>query len=179
MLKTFKYYTITAGGTPQPLLGTTLTTALAAYSGENDQLVTVGDTSMFFNGSWATFDSGSNEERGLVDKIVSSTQMRVKFLKLAHAATVTVRLSISVNQIYVQTVDGAAGALFLFNGPATTVFASSTGVGMVAKLLNVPASSPPIDFGSVVGTCMDANNTDYWWVDGTTADKYLVTLGII
>lgn len=181
--RAFKYFTITAGGTPQPLVGTTLSAAVVApvASGSqlavSDQLTTlpVVDSSMFLKGDYAMLDSvGALEERVRVFAVIDATHIQVIGMQFNHANGAFVRLAVLANSIYVQTKDGNVGAIFI---GLSSAMVKATGVQVVAKLQQVGAGVQPTEFSTTrsgLGNCDDLGQL---WVDGTTADSYLPSIG--
>lgn len=173
MIRAFKQFTIVAGGTPQPLVGTTLSAATLASA--TPQSVAVVDSSMFKQGDWAVFGTvaGADEERQLVTKVVDGTHIKVNSLEKAHASGAFVRSGILINSVYVQRDLTGAGLLYIgAQGIVKATFAN-----VVATLFN-SATGQPIDFGDSRGDSTDAGSAGDWWVDGTTNDKYLPSFGV-
>lgn len=181
--RTFKYFSIVAGGTPQPLVGTTLTAAVNAPTGAGSTLaladiltvLTVADTSMFLNGDYAMLDStGANEERVQVFQVLTGNTMSVKGMLKNHANGAYVRLAALANSTYVQGLDANAGALYIGTSSALV---KATGVFVIAKLQTVAAGVQPIEFSSTRSGLANCDDLGQLWIDGTTGDKYLPSIG--
>src|SRR5277367_3283863 len=118
--RAFKYFSIAAGGTPQPLVGTTLTAAVVPPSNVKDPataltLLPVVDSSMFLNGDWMMLDStgAPGEERVQVFSVPNGTSIQVKGMLQPHASGAFVRLAVLTNSLYIQTLDGNTGAIYI------------------------------------------------------------------
>lgn len=179
--RAFKYFTITAGGTPQPLIGTLTTAAILALpagaSPSTPVSVPVSDSSMFLKGDWVIVDNSGTPERAFVFGVPDGTHVQLTGLQLAHASGSTVSLSILVNNIYVQTKDGNAGAIFI--GTSGSMVKAS-GVSVITKLQQVAVGVQPTEFSSAMsGMGLNPIDVGQIWIDGTTADSYLPSLGIV
>lgn len=181
--RAFKYFTIAAGGTPQPLVGTTLTAAVVAQvtvpsTSPSDALSTlpVADSSMFLNGDWVILDStgAAGEERVQVFTVPDGTHIQVKGMKSNHANGAFVRLAQLMNSVYVQAKDGNVGALFIGTSSALV---KATGAFVIAKLVQVAAGVQPVEFSSTRSGLANCDDLGQLWIDGTTADSYLPSIG--
>ena len=186
---TFKKYTVAAAGTPQPLVGTTLTAATPA-SPNGAITVAVADSSpwdLYGEGFSAKFNVpvyavfgklGANEERVPVLQVVDSTHITVAYLNLTHASGDYVRLGAAVNSVYVQSADGNTGNFLYIGNSPSMVKASMTYV--IAKLAKVATGSQPTEFSDTRtfgGNPSDAAN---WWIDAdTTGDGYSPSFGVV
>ena len=172
--RTFKYFSIAAGGTVQALVGTASTAAVAAGSNVS---IPVSDSSMFLKGDYAAVDTGANQERPRVTSVPDGTHVVVDNLSAGHASGVSVRPSLMVNSVYVQSNDGNTGALFVGNNPALV---KATGVGVLKKVLFVAANSIPPDFSTAdLGGFSNPVDLADFWIDGTTSDKYLPSVTVV
>ena len=174
--RSFKYTVIAAGGTPQPVFGTTLTAAVGPVA---DQRVTYGkptplvvaDSSLFRVGDWVIVDIPPNEERIEVASVPDSTHITTQYpLAKSHASGKYVRLSDSVNAVYIQPLDGNADHLWI--GTLATMVKAS-GLGVFVKLIKAAAGVQPTDWTDPVGFPANAFTTGDYWIDGTTNDSYL------
>lgn len=173
--RTFKQFSIAAGGTPQPLIGTTLGAATVVSSTPVNVLV--GDSSMFKSGDWAWFGTiaGSDEERQLVISVPDGTHIKVQKLDVAHLNGAVVRLGNLANSFYVQCKKGNAGSIFV-----GTQGMNKTGlVKVIAELLPFAAGVQPIDLGDTRSFGGNATSVGDLWVDGTTGDGYSPSVGIV
>lgn len=172
MIRTFKYVSLTTNGTPQPVFGTTLT---AAVSPGSQVSVPVTDSSLFLKGDIVNFDVGANEERAMVASVPDSTHIVVN-LTLAHANGTYVRLSGAVSAVYIQTADGNTSPIFIGN---KSTMVKATGVGCIAKLVQVAAGNSPVDFSSTIGGFPGPLSYGEFWMDGTTnGDKILPSVSV-
>ena len=192
-VKAFKYYTIQAGGTPQPLIGTYLTVAVtpavvnyANQAGGNLNVVTltVADSSMFLGAQYANItDPGTfASERVLVlNPPPSSTTLMVQGIQNAHpggayGTGAWVAVGDHAQNIYVQSLDGNTGALYVGTKPQMV---KATGVFVIAKLVQVASGTQPLDFGTSRQGLADTEPTSQYWIDGTTGDSYLPSIGLV
>lgn len=186
MIRATKKFTITAGGTPQPLVGTKTTAAvgpsqrMTGLVGAQDIFaIPVTDASFFIGKDWIIIGVPGAEERLQIMTIAGNT-LSVKLpqggLKNAYANGSYVRLSVLINSTYVQPSDGNAG--FLFIG-TSNVMVTATGVLVVVKLAQVAAGSQPVDFHDGRSGLQNADDIGMWWIDGTTGDGYLPSMGIV
>jgi len=184
---TFKKYTIAATGTPQPLVGTTLSAAAPASPGPIT--VAVADASPWdiyslgfgaasFPLIYAVFDVGSFQERARVLKVVDGTHITVDQLNFAHASGKYVRLGAAVNSTYVQTTDGNTGN-FLYIGNSPNM-AKATMTYCIAKLAKVAALSQPTEFSDTRTFGANPSDASNWWIDGdSTGDGYVPSFGVV
>ncbi len=187
----FKYFTIQAGGTPQPLIGTWLTTALtvsvvnAAYNTNTQTAtpitLTVNDSSMFKGFNWLNVIDPSTftTEKALILSVPSSTTVQVQGLKNAHpggayGTGAWVALAGFGQNVYVQAKDGNTGALYIGTSPQMV---TGTGVFVVAKIQEVTAGQQPYEFSTSRQGLADTEVLSQYWIDGTTADSYLPSVG--
>lgn len=173
MIRAFKQLSIVLGGTPQPLVFTTLTAATLVAT--DSVSVAVADSSIFRQGEYAVFGqvSTNDEERHLVRKIVDGTHIRVNSLAIAHANGAYVRSGVALNSLYVQRDLTGLGLLYIgAQGLVKATFAN-----VVATLFN-STTGQPIDFGDSRGDSTNAGDASDWWIDGTTGDKYLPSFGV-
>jgi len=150
-VRAFKYFTIGTTGTAQPLIGTTLTSAVVAAvtvpsTSPSDALsiLPVADSSMFSVGDWVMLDStgAAGEERVQVFTVPDGTHIQVKGMKFNHANGAFVRLAVLVNDIYIQPADGNTVAMYVGNSSALT----TAGVFAIKKIVFVVAGTQPQDF---------------------------------
>ena len=182
----FKKYTITAGGTPQPLVGTTLSAATVANPGVAVKIA-VADASVFdvhmlgtataYNpGCYATVDVGSVEEMVRVLQINDSTHITVDGLKNAHASGVYIRLNMPINSTYIQTINANAAGIYIGRSPNMV---KASFLFCVSILQAVGAGLQPVDFSDGRFNSFNPGNAADWWVDGTTGDGYLPSFGVV
>lgn len=174
--RAFKYFSIAAGGTPQPLVGTTLGAAVQIPS-SSDTLVSlaVADSSMFLAGDLAILGSpGTSEERVQVTAVPDATHVTVRGVQKAHASGSFLRLSLLMNSLFIQTKDGNAGPIFV--GMSNSLD-KVTGAFVIAKLFNVALGGQPTEFGTTPTGVANSEDLGQIWVDGTTNDSYLPSVG--
>lgn len=182
MKRAFKYVLIGATNVSQPLIGTTLTAAIpAGLTGL--QNFAVADSSFFQPGDWMVIGSAAagDEERLLVNSVPDATHIKLQKREdsapfLAHANGAPVRLSILVNNVYVQSKDGNVAPLFVgIQGVLTD------GTKMIAKIQNVAAGQQPTDFKDAFTSDSGPNPIDIGeiWIAGTVNDQYLPSLGVV
>jgi hypothetical protein len=187
MNRTTKLFTIQAGGTPQPLVGTWITanTSPGPPDSSNNTLTTipVNDSSMFKDrhGDYAYLVSASltNPERVLVTAVPDGTHITVKNLQLARVGGVFgtgdfVSLSIAVNSCYSQNKPGNAGTLYI----GTQGLVKATLANVIAQLLPFGAGVQPIEFSDTRYYGPNPGDSSDFWIDGTTGDGYLPSFGI-
>jgi hypothetical protein len=177
--RAFKYFTIVAGGTPQPLVGTKLTAAVIPTDGpDTPTLLPVVDSSIFLNGDKVILDVPSSgiEERVRVFNVPDATHINVVQMRQSHASGIYVRLAEMVDSVYVQCLDGNTGAIFIGDRPTMV---KATGVGVIKKLQLVAASAQPIDYSRPRSGVANTDDLGNYWVDGTTGDSYLPSIGQI
>lgn len=175
--RTFKKFTIAAGGTPQPLVGTTLSAAILANPGQ--QSIPVADSSIFLQGDTIILDVNSGapniEEMTRVDSVVDGTHIKVTGLQFNHAINAFVRSALKINSVYVQLTPGNLGLFFI----GTQGLVKGTFAKVIATVLNTAAGVQPLDFSDARTFGPNTSQAGDFWVDGTTGDGYLPSFGII
>lgn len=191
MQQAFKYFTIQAAGTPQPLVGTWLTAALsvpvvnAAYNPTSQTYtpvtLTVNDSSMFVGFNWLNvIDPGTFAvERAMILAVPSSTTVQVQGLKNAHAGGAYgtgawVALGGFAQEVTVQGLDGNTGALYVGTSPQMV---KATGVFVLTKLVQTAANVEPNAIRYSQSGLAESETLSQFWIDGTTADSYLPSIG--
>lgn len=193
-VQAFKYFTIQAGGTPQPLIGTVLSTAVTAAQAaalslqggliQNSISLHVADSSMFIGAQYLSLIDPSTyatESKLRVMAVPDSTHVVVTGLKNAHPGGAYgtgswVALGNNAQQVYVQALDGNTGSLYL---GTSAQMVTSTGVFVIAKLMKVGSGVQPYDFSTSRQGLADAESVSQYWIDGTTSDSYLPSLGLV
>jgi hypothetical protein len=187
MIRAFKKITIAAGGTPQPLVGTTTTTAVGpvAYPqgtvGSGAILVIpVVDGSMFYKGCWGILGKPSTGEERLFVSGVSGNNVTVQIpypggITGTYLSGAYFRLSILINSTYIQTTSGNAGAIYV--GTMDNMV-KATYAFVIAVLYQV-ASGQPIEYRDGRSGLQNADDVGQLWVDGTTGDGYLPSVGVV
>jgi hypothetical protein len=179
-VRAFKYFTIGATSTPQPLIGTALSAAVAVPINVPDLNVAlttlpVLDSSMFSIGDWVMLDSTgvAAEERVLVFSVPNATSIKVKGMLNAHASGAFVRLAVLANDIYIQPADGNSAALYV--GTSSSL-STTTGAFAIKKLLQTAGGTQPQEF-YIARHGVGANPEDVgqYWIAGTLNDKYLAS----
>lgn len=188
----YKYLTIQAGGTPQPLIGTWLTAAVtqpqinASQPAQNNLAnnvvtLTVSDTSMFASANYAVVTDPSTfvAEKVRLGAVLTTTTMTVLGLQKTHpggayGTGAWVGVGDLCQNIYVQAKDGNTGALFIGANPRMV---TSTGLYMIAKIQSVTSGTQPYEFSTSRQGAVDTEVAGQFWIDGTTGDSYLPSLG--
>lgn len=189
MVRAFKKFTIVAGGTPQPLIGTTTTAAVGPIPKPKEGIVgpsglysiPVADSSMFRQGDWSIIGKpSSGEERLYVQSIPDSTHVQVKVpdfgLTGIYLSGAYFRLSNLINSTYIQTTQGNTGAVYV--GTRDNMV-KATQAFVIALLYEVIAPSQPIEYRDGRSGLQNADDIGQYWVDGTTADGYLPSYGAV
>lgn len=191
--RAFKYYTIQGGGTPQPIIGTRLTAAVTANVAaqalswdqniNNPITLTVADSSMFVRGDYVNVIDPSTyvTERGMVATVTDGTHIQATGILKAHpggayGTGAWVALGAFAQSLYVQAKDANTGSLFIGAGPQMV---SSTGVLVIAKIVAVATGLQPYDFSTSRQGLANEETMSQYWIDGTTGDSYLPSLGVI
>jgi len=189
----FKYFTIQSGGTPQPVIGSYLTAAVTqpvinaanppGGDYQNPITLTVADSSMFTGFNWLNVIDPSTyaTERAEILSVPSSTTVTVQGLKNTHpggsyGTGSWVALGGLAQSLYVQGLDGNAGSLFIGTSPQMV---KSTGVYVIAKLVAVTSGLQPYDFSTSRQGLADTEVLSQYWMDGTTGDSYLPSIGAV
>lgn len=176
-VRAFKYFTIGATNTAQPLIGTTLSTAVPApilFSPDALTTLTVVDSSMILAGDPVDLDStaAASEERVYVFKVVDATHIQVKGMQFAHANGAFVRLGAMANDIYIQPKDGNTQSLFAGTSSASKI----DGTLAIKQLVKVAAASQANDFYINRGTGSgNPEALSQYWIVGTNPDQYLAS----
>ena len=174
MKRQFAYQTLTAGGTPQPVFGTTLTAAVGPKGSRanNLQSIAVTSSAIFLNkgGDWIILDPlGANPERLNVLGVPDSTHIQVQGVEFTHNNGVFVQLADSVFSVYIQCQPGNTGDIYI--GGQGMV--KATGPFYALLILTSASAVQPIEFNDYVGDGMNVLDTADYWFDGTTGDKIL------
>jgi hypothetical protein len=173
--RAWKYFAIAAAGTPQPLVGTTMSAAISPSAGPLS--IAVADSSIALQGDWVILDTpGTSEERCLVLSIPDGTHIQVSSVQFAHVSGAIVRSGIEVNSVFIQTLDGNAGFIYVGTSP---VMVKATGAFLIAKLANVAGGQQPTYLASTRSGLANVDNIGQLWVDGSTGDKYLPSVGVM
>lgn len=185
MNRSFKKNTIQAGGTPQPLVGTWVTTTTsvggADFQGETLTNIPVNDSSMFKVGDYALFQTATRTVLELVrvNSVPDTTHISVRGLANTRTGGAFgtgdfVSLSIPVNRPYIQCTPGNAGLLFV----GTSGLVKATFANVIATLQNFAAGTQPIEYSDTRGYTADPMNASDLWVDGNSGDGYLPSFGV-
>lgn len=189
----FKNFTIQAGGTPQPVIGTWLTAAVTqaqATAGFNNNsrqalpiTLTVSDSSMFLGWNWLNvIDPGTfATEKAMIVAVPDSTHVTVQGLRNAHPGGAYgtgswVALAAFGQNVFIQAIDGNAAALFL---GVTPQMVKATGVGVIFKLFQTASGTNPYTFSTSRQGLADTECLSQYWIDGTTGDGYLPSIGVV
>lgn len=178
--RTFKQFSITSGGTPQPLVGTLTTSAL--IPNVLAQSIPVTDSSMFNISDIAYLDVGAKAEQVRVLSVPDSTHIK-GIVTLAHATSATVALGIPFSALYVETIPGNSAAIVIFypdkQFSVAQVAPNKTGlIKAVSQLQPVSAGVPATYLSSANIFGSNPDNLAFYWVDGQTGDLYLPSVDI-
>jgi hypothetical protein len=181
-VRAFKAYSVAAGGTPQPLIGTT--TSAATGPGGTDPngdsavvKIAVADSSMFLGGDWAIIGvaANSDEERVWVQSVPDSTHITVKGMAKTHVTSSYVRLSVMCQAVDVRTGLANSGGIYVgTEGLVKTGF-----VNVIVVLNQVSSPTEPNDWSAPTRVGSDGQDVGQLFCDGTTADTYLPSLTIL
>jgi len=183
--RTFKKFTIQAGGTPQPLVGTWVTASTgpsaADFQGETLANIPVNDSSMFKQGDYALFQTVTLTVPELVrvQKVPDSTHITVRGLVNVRTGGAFgtgdfVSLSLPINRPYIQSTPGNAALLYV----GTAGIVKATFANVIATLQFVSAGTQPLEFVDGRNYTADPMQASDLWIDGTTSDGYLPSFGI-
>jgi hypothetical protein len=187
----FKYFTIQLGGTPQPLIGSYLTVAVTqaqanAANNLNAQqsyplVLTVADSSMFVGFNWidVTDPVTYATERVMITGVLDATHVQVQGIKNAHpggayGTGAWVALGALAQDVFVQGLDGSTAALYI---GVTPKMVKATGVGVIFKLFNTAGGTNPFYFSTSRQGLANTECASQYWIDGTTGDTYLPSIG--
>lgn len=191
-VKAFKYFTIQAGGTPQPLIGSYLTAAVTLQQVAASQVqgglinnvitVAVADSSMFVGAQYVNIvDPGTyaTDSRVRVIAVPTSTSVTLQGMTAAHpggayGTGAWVALGDLSQEIYVQGLDGNTGALYVGTKPQMV---KASGLYVIAKVMQTASGTQPYDFSTSRQGLADTEIASQYWIDGTTGDSYLPSLG--
>lgn len=180
MKRTFKLYSVTNPGTPQPVVGTTSTNAVFANTAP--QSVLVADSFAFRSGDYAFFGVGATAERVQVLRVPDATHIQV-ILNKNHGAGIYVTLSLAMTAVYIQRENGGAGSLYIFY-PDQQFSASQVPpviagrIKCICELKSVAVGVQPTEFSSANNFGANPDDLAYFWVDGDAADFYLPSVDI-
>ncbi len=172
MQRQFKPQALTAGGTPQPVLGTTTTAAVGPVGSQGNTLqsIPVADSSLFIQSDWIVLDPlGANPERLLVLAVVDSTHIKTQDVQFTHGSGVFVQLAV---ECAIFTVQGV-GAHEVYIG--TAGLSKSAGPYLYILQPVTPPAQPNV-YQVNLGDGTDSIAVDDFWFDGTTADTILPSL---
>jgi len=185
--RTSKKFTIQAGGTPQPLVGTWITAGISPptpdSAGNTLTNIAVNDSSMFKDkhGDYAYIVSAALTlpERVLVQSVPDGTHITVRNLQNtrtggAFGAGDFVSLSLAVNSCYVQCTPANAAILYI----GSQGIVKATYVNVIAILQPSGAAIQPFEFSDTRYYGPNPSASSDFWIDGTTGDGYLPSFGI-
>src|SRR5271170_949219 len=189
MVRAFKQFTVGTGGTPQPLMRTTTSTAYGpiAYPtgivGAGALLaISVADNSMFKSGDWGVIGKPSSGQERLQVLSISSTTIVNVLIPFPGGITGKYnsgsffRLSNLCSYVYIQTTSGNTGGIYVVTQDNMV---KATFAFVVELLENVTVGTQPIDYKDPLYGAINGQDTGTYWVDGTTADGYLPSYGAI
>lgn len=173
---------VAATGTPQPLIGTTLTAAVVPS--QYPVALAVADSTPFAVGDYIWIGTGSGAERQPVTAVGAST-VTVPGLGLPHASGAFVVLDAYTTAIYVESVAGNTAALDLFYWDAAFNALASHGRKslspaasgayplLVSQLQPVASGVQATYLSSANNYGANPDNISFWWIAGTANDLYV------
>lgn len=182
--RSYKQFAIQSGGNPQPLVGTWITANSVGTApnpdGSTFATLAVNDSSMLVGGEdiFICSPTFTNPERTRLFKVLDGTHIQVKGLRFARTGGAVgtgdwISVGANVNSVYVQSVAGNAGLLFIGNQGL-----NKTGLVHVVETLFNVTTGQPTDFLDIRRNAPDSTIASDWWIDGTSADKYQPSFGI-
>ena len=178
-----KYLSIIAGGTPQPLIGTKTSAAIAAAFTPNQlQTVAVTDSSIFDPGDTAWVDLNARAEFITIQAVGNNTITAV--FAESHASGVYVTLALKITNFFVQAKEGNSGLLSLFYAPnqfkalatygrSSLAPAASTMTCGLMTIEKVSAGTQPYYGVAANNYGGNPDNSAFLWIDGQTSDQFL------
>ena len=177
MKRGFKAMVVANAGTPQPLIGTTISAAIPA--GATQVKVQVADSSMFLQGDWAVLieANGTLRERVFIAVVPDSTHVTFKLVNNAHASGAFLQLAGACADVFVQSLDGSIGTFYI--GTDITMV-KATFAKVIAKILPVNAGIQPDSFSTKTAGNMNADDISNFWIDAdNNTDTYLPSISVI
>jgi hypothetical protein len=188
MVRPSKFFTIIAGGTPQPLIGTKTTAAVGPVNqptgiigSQGIYVIPVLDASMFLAKDWALIGAPSTGEERLLIMSKSGNNVTVLVptpsgIVSAYASGAYFRLANAINSTYIQTTQGNTGAIYV--GTRDNMV-KATGASVIALLYPFAAPTQPTEYRDGRSGLQNADDIGQYWVDGTTGDGYLPSYGAV
>lgn len=188
MKRTWGYVALGAGGTPQPVFSTKLTTALSANQGMTGTLdgntfnAVVTSTAGIINGDKILIEAGgTNPERFITQQVVNATTLKLRSeegfgIQFSHAANVWVQLVETCVSIFIQCKPGNSGLIYIGNSVSMV---KATGVGCILSMLNTASGVQPLYFADPMYGGIDGMSTADYWFDGTTGDNILPSFTVL
>jgi hypothetical protein len=176
MQRQFKAQVLAAGGTPQPIISTTLNGAIGPVGTPETSLqsIRVVDSSICVAGDWVIIDpAGTNPERVIVEFVPDSTHIKVQGIKFPHLTGVFVQLAIEVAVVTIQDTPANAAELFI----GCKGMDKSAGPYLF-RLEKLGAGVQPNSYVVSFGDGENAVAVDDLWFDGTTNDSILPSLTV-
>jgi hypothetical protein len=184
--RTFKFVAVTAGGTPQPVFGTTTSAAIVPNPANNPlQKIAVADSSWFHDKDWILLDPANatvaKREWLQVMTVVDSTHLNVigpngAPIQYSHNSGVYVQLAVPCLAFYVECKIGNAATIFI--GTDSTMV-KATGVFVLKQMAASGAGINPSFFSDPDYGLANAMKSDDYWFDGTTGDSILPSLTVL
>jgi hypothetical protein len=151
----------------------TFTTSAVLANNPGPQTLGLTDASQFLVGDKARIDLGVAGDE-IVQILTISANNITAIFQNAHASGVSFALHKPCTSIYVQTLDGNTGAIYI--GTSKNMV-RATGVGVIVKLQPVSSGVQPVDFNTANNYGANAYSPDIFFVDGdNTGDKYLPSI---
>jgi hypothetical protein len=181
MKLTFPQQSIAATNTAQPAVGTTLTAAIAPSTipvggSPIPQSVAVASSAVFKKGWKAVIGAGTaNQEVVDVVGIPDATHITIANLR-AHSNGEFAQPHYPISSFFLQRVDGDTTPMWV--GSSNLGSGATPTTGIMAKLTGVAASSQPQEFSSANNYGANPTNISEYWVYGTAATVYNVSLDV-
>lgn len=174
---------IAATGTPQPLIGTKLTGAVAPS--DAPVTVAVADSGNFEVGDTVNlYDNAGGypaaTETLYIDAIPDATHVVVSLpqgqgVRGSYSTSGWLVLNVRANHLYIQSKVGNAASIWVGSDARMS---SATGAYAIAELSAVTAGQP-IEFTLQETVGRFPETPANLWVEGTAGDKFLVVLGML
>lgn len=182
MKRAFKYVSLVAAGTPQPLFGSTTSAIVGQVGTETTSLqsIPVADSSWFNPGDYFILNPENStlsmRETLQVISVPDSTHIKTQNVQFTHASGVYVQLAIPCLSVFVQIKTGNTSPIFIGNNYA---MAKSTGVFCLVELYQ-NAAGQPVNWADPQYGSVNGMKSDDYWFDGTTnGDSLLPSLTVL
>ena len=173
MWRTFRAQALT--GAAQPIFGDKLTAAMAVPIDGVDPIITVADTTIYWDGDRITIDPDlANADTVRIIKRLTATTMQVNNEGAplhAHAVNAIIALSIPATEIIV-SIKSRVGAGSIFLGTDNTV-TNAGGGNVIYEVL------PGYPFRDTYTSNWNTERTDDLWMAGGISDSAIVAAQVV